>query len=542
MKNSILVFLIIISLATKAQQADLILSNGRIFTSDTANLYVEALAIKDGRIIATGSTSAIETLSTSQTRKINLEGKLVVPGFNDAHNHLPNALKSTFISMSGLNPSWQSLVDSIKIALNSTPEGQFIQAAIGLDIANNPLATRFVLDKLAPKNPVLLLSWWGHVGIFNTAGLKAFGISDTQRDPKGGHYERLPDGKTLTGKAYEKNAYWPHQNYAKIAALSDNQMIISKLKGISQAMLALGITSYQNMCTGATAEDYLRLWQVAGLPFRLRLIRWGDVNDDGTLSIPSLSLPRKTAVLPLATVSGTKWLLEGTPLEEGAAQVDAYPGKAKWHGQMNYTIPEMEKMCKEAISRKDQICFHIGGSHTIGVVLKMMSTMEVDWKSLRPRFEHGDEIDYSPEYLKIAKELGVIIIQNPTHFAPVPGMDSMPSTNHNMALKTLLKVGIPLAIGSDGPFNPYLNIMLASTHPLRPSEAISREDAVIAYTLTSAYAEFEEQNKGSLVVGKVADLAVLSQDIFKVPIPQLLQTESLLTIIDGKIVYNKSGL
>ncbi|WP_133557482.1 amidohydrolase family protein [Pedobacter duraquae] len=78
-----------------------------------------------------------------------------------------------------------------------------------------------------------------------------------------------------------------------------------------------------------------------------------------------------------------------------------------------------------------------------------------------------------------------------------------------------------------------------ATHPLRPSEAISREDAVIAYTLTSAYAEFAEQNKGSLVFGKVADLVVLSQDIFKVPVPQLLQTESLLTIIDGKIVYDK---
>jgi predicted amidohydrolase YtcJ len=104
-------------------------------------------------------------------------------------------------------------------------------------------------------------------------------------------------------------------------------------------------------------------------------------------------------------------------------------------------------------------------------------------------------------------------------------------------LKSLLEAGIPLALGSDGPMNPYLNIMLASMHPNRPSQAITREQAVSAYTSGSAYAEFAEKDKGTLEPGKLADLAVLSQDIFKVPPPELPKTKSVLTLVGGKIVY-----
>jgi predicted amidohydrolase YtcJ len=547
------IVLLLCSITANAQSPDLILTNGRIFTSDTTKLYVEALAIRNGRIMAAGTSAEINKYKNAGTQIINLEGKLVVPGFNDAHNHLPGALKSTFIDLHGMNPSWQSLEDSLKTAVKRSPPGQFIQANIGLDIVNSPRANRLVLDKLAPENPVLLSSWWGHVGLFNTAALAKFGISITQPDPKGGSYERMPDGKTLTGKAFEKNASWPNTNYQQIKALGSNQELVGKLKGMTQALLKLGITSYQNMCTGAVAADYIDIWKQAGLPFRLRLIRWADVNPDGTLNIPSKELSGPIPGLPLVKVSGTKWLLEGTPLEQGAANIDAYPGKDNWHGRMNYTMAEMEMMCAEAIARKDQICFHIGGSKTIGLVLDMMMAMNVNWKALRPRFEHGDEIDYTPEYLDKARKLGIIIVQNPTHFAPVPGMPPLaqPANHsltvqtpkaHGMALKTLLKAGIPLAIGSDGPFNPYLNIMLATTHPMRPSEAITREEAVIAYTKTSAYAEFEEQEKGTLMVGQYADLAVLSQNIFIVALPQLMKTESLMTVVNGRVVYDSGML
>lgn len=526
------------SLWTLAQQPDLILTNGRIFTSDTSQLYVEALAIKGGRITAIGRTAAIEKLATRQTKRLNLGGMLVVPGFNDAHNHLPDGLKAYKLNLAGMDPAWQTVLDSLQKAVLRLRAGQWIECTMGPSIANSPEATRFVLDQIAPQHPVRLLSWWGHVGLYNTLGLHEMGISDQQPDPKGGFYERMPDGKTLTGKGYEKNAYWPNTSYAKIASLRDENALIAEFRGMTQALLKAGVTSYQNMCTGASATDYAQLWKKAGLPFRLRLIRWGDVNTDGSLSIPAIDQPQTTPDLPLLTISGTKWLLEGTPLEGGAEQVDPYPNRPGWYGRMNYTLADIERMCQEAITRKDQLHFHIGGTRSIGKLLDLMAAMPVDWKALRPRFEHGDEIDYLPDYLQKAQKMGIIIVQNPTHFAPMEGFPVGPPPTHGMAMKTLLAQHIPLAIGSDGPFNPYLNIMFAITHPRRPGEAISREQAVIAYTRMAAYAEFAEQEKGTLTVGKVADLAVLSQNIFTVPIPKLLQTESVLTLVNGVVVYN----
>ena len=539
MKKALFVVAIYLNvLSTYAQNPDLILTNGRIFTSDTAQLYVQALAIRAGRITATGTTAAIEKLAAKTTKRLDLGGMLVVPGFNDAHNHLPDGLKATKMALTGMDPAWQVLLDSLQELVKRVPEGQWIDGIIGLSIVNSPEATRFVLDKIAPKHPIRLLSWWGHVGLYNTLGMQKMGITDTQPDPKGGFYERMANGKTLTGKAFEKNAYNPHTSYQRMVSMRDDKALIDQFRGMTQALLKAGITSYQNMCTGASTEDYAKLWKQAGLPFRLRLIQWGDMNADGSLITSSRDLPKTITTLPLLTVNGTKWLLEGTPLEGGAEQVDAYPNRPNWYGRMNYTVPEIETMCREAIARHDQLHFHIAGSKSMGRLLDLMAGMKVDWKALRPRFEHGDEIDYQPQYLEKAKQMGVIIVQNPTHFAPIEGIPIGPPPTHGMAMKTLLNQKIPLAIGSDGPFNPFLNIMFATTHPRRPAESLTREQAVIAYTRTAAYAEFAEQDKGTLTVGKVADLAVLSQNIFTVPIPKMLQTESVLTMVNGVVVYD----
>lgn len=157
------------------------------------------------------------------------------------------------------------------------------------------------------------------------------------------------------------------------------------------------------------------------------------------------------------------------------------------------------------------------------------------------RIEHGDGVidDLIPRAVK----LGVIIVQNPTHFAPNGDIDNRPASLKKISLlRSLIEAGIPVAIGSDGPMNPFLNIMLASIHPLRPTEAITREQAVKAYTFYSAYAELAEQDKGTLTKGKLADLTVLSQDIFTAPVPELPKTQSILTIVGGKIVHDAKVL
>lgn len=542
MKGILTLLLILFSETLMAQYPDLILSRGKIFTADANQPIVEAIAIAKGRITAIGTSEQIEKRKGPGTKWIDLHGRLVVPGFNDAHNHLPEGLDAVWVNFpeSEMDPSWTVLLDSLREKVRTTPKGKLIQASIGPSIANSPAANRVALDAISKDHPIRLLSWWGHVAIFNTSAFAFFGIPEGTTDPKGGFYERLEDKKTLSGKAFEKNAYSPHTSYQRLLSQRNETVWAGRIQAESNAWLALGITSYQNMCTGAPPEDFRKLFTSINLPVRMRLIRWGDVNTDGSLSLPNRNVAPLSNSQPLVTVTGTKWLLDGTPIEGGAAQTEDYPGRAGWKGRLNYSDDEIRSMLKEVVQRKDQPMFHVVGDRAVSKLLSLMEEMEVDWPARRVRFEHADGADYAPENLRRIKKLGIIIVQNPTHFIPPPG--NVTEAKYGMALQSLLKAGIPLAIGSDGAFNPFLNILIATTHPQRPSEALTREEAIIAYTRTAAFAEFAEQEKGTLTAGKLADLAILSQDILVVPLPQLMNTRSLMTLVAGRVVFDTREL
>jgi predicted amidohydrolase YtcJ len=155
------------------------------------------------------------------------------------------------------------------------------------------------------------------------------------------------------------------------------------------------------------------------------------------------------------------------------------------------------------------------------------------------RLEHGDFV--SGDLLPVARRLGVVVVQNPTHFAIDPALlrrryGRVPE--QFQTVRSILAAGVPLAFGSDGPRSPGLNLMFAVTHPTDPAEALTREQAVTAYTRGSAYAEFAEHEKGTLAPGMLADLAVLSQDIFTVPTEALPATVSVLTLVGGAIVHD----
>jgi len=209
---------------------------------------------------------------------------------------------------------------------------------------------------------------------------------------------------------------------------------------------------------------------------------------------------------------------------------------------MTFSKQQIRQMLQRSLADNDQLMVHVSGYLSAAAMIEAMQAMggAHAWRDRRVRFEHGDAL--FPDLVPKVKALGIIVVQNPTHFSLGQSTLEPELFKLTQPLRSLLEAGIPVAFGSDGPLNPYLNIMLAITHPNRHSEAISREDAVRAYTLTSAYAEFAEDEKGSLEAGKLADLAVLSQDIFAVPVRDLPKTTSLLTLVGGQVAYDEHQL
>ena len=212
---------------------------------------------------------------------------------------------------------------------------------------------------------------------------------------------------------------------------------------------------------------------------------------------------------------------------------------------MNLSAERLSQVAGWAYGTEDPLAVHAVGDAAIEAYLSALegAGSADTWRAKRPRLEHGDML--VGDLVARAKTLGVVVVQNPAHFmlrAPMIARLGEERVRTMQPMKSLLAAGIPVAIGSDGPLSPFLNIMFATMHPVNPAEALSREEAVTAYTRGSAYAEFKEKEKGWLAAGTLADLAVLSADLFTVPPDQLPAMHSVLTLIGGQAVHDAGVL
>jgi predicted amidohydrolase YtcJ len=521
---------------------DIILTNGQVFTGVTAKPRVEALAIRGERILAVGTTADINQLATAKTQRIDLHGATVIPGINDAHNHLDiSPSDAVELAIKSHDPSWIDVRALLSEAVKHAPPGTILAGVVGPSAFHDPALTRAALDQVAPSNPVLLVTFTGHAGFLNSAALSRFGITEAQQDPLGGKYERDKAGK-LTGVLRE---YALMQLERDMADKVPDAEATAQLKAQLERAATLGITSLQDMSNIATPERAARVMAQIPAPIRVRIIQMAATTPAGRVLNDGKPVEKNPA--PNLTVSGIKWLLDGVPIENtftsrfAPAPRDGADLENSFRNlPLTFPATEITAMLKEATAAHQQLMVHVSGSVSASAMLQALESSggAQTWAGRRVRFEHGDGL--TADLIPRVKALGVVVVQNPSHLTALK--DTFGTTFTVMQpLKSLLDAGIPVGLGSDGPVNPYLNILFASLHSNRPAEAITREQAVIAYTQGSAYAEFAEQDKGTLEPGKLADLAVLSQDIFKVPPPELPKTVSVLTMVGGKIVHRKSA-
>lgn len=531
----------VLSAFALAQAApDLILYNGKIFTSDDARPYVQAVAIRGDKISAIGSNEVIKILAENGTRQIDLGGRTVVPGFNDAHAHFGVPVDGTGLRFGSMEPTWLEVAESLKNAVKTAPKGGWIFGTVGGTAMNDERAVRSSLDALAPDHPVLLTAYYGHGRIFNTRAMGELKITEIEPDVVGGTFERDPKTKVVNGRVFEY-AQWQYDR--KLAAGVSDDKLITALRAMSDEALSFGITSIQVMAM-MPLDRFVRLIRAAKVPVRVRAIPFSMSGVKGRDLSDILSIKRLKQPGSNVTVSGIKWVLDGTPFERASAMRTPYADKPDTRGVLNFDQAEIEAMLRESLRFDEPVLLHAIGDRTVAAVLDAMEKVgagKVDWPSKRVRIEHGEGV--SGGLIERARNLGVIVVQNPTHFTVFEMLYARwsPQMKHSTQ-RTLIDSGVRYALGSDGPANTGLNVMLASIHPARPTEAITREQAVKAYTYGSAFAEFAEKQKGTISVGKLADLAVLSQDIFSVPPDALPGTTGILTIIGGKVVYDKGIL
>lgn len=498
--------------AAGSPAADLVLTNGTVYSGDPQRPRVEAVAIRGELILATGSATEIARLVGPATRVVDLAGRLVVPGINDAHVHVPWAGEPSVGIAIPDTASAAGILELVREEAARQPDGALLAGQLPIPLIDAP-PTRQQLDAVAPRHRVTLAPLGGHSALLNSAALDAWGIRDDAVDPPGGKYGRS-NGR-INGWLYE-HAYWLPQRV--ISQSADDATIARSIRLFEDEVLRYGITSVQTMPL-VPADRTERLVREAQSRLRWRVIELRMAPFDGS-----------------ASRRPVKYIVDGTPIERSAALRHPYADDPSTSGWMNFSLSEIDRMVENAATGESQLLVHVAGDASAAAILNAMQRRAgVNWSDHRVRLEHGDGV--SGELIDLARKLGVIVTQNPSHFLGEMNQARYGERVRNfMRARSILEAGVHFGIASDGPLNPYLNMMLAAMHP-DSSESLGVEESLRAYTATAAYSEFEEGRKGKLVPGMLADLAVLSQNILEVPIQQLPATSSLMTIIGGEIVW-----
>lgn len=517
--------------------AELLLVDGRVFTADPDRPWAEAIAIRGDRVVEVGSSADLRARAPASARVLALGGRLVVPGINDAHTHLNPRPEGMRLAGLPEDPVWGEVLNAVSFAAQRAQPGTWLYGTIGASTLDDPSVDRAALDARAPRNPVLLTCWSGHGVIANSEALKRLGIAEDQPDPPGGFYVRRPGTTTLSGVAHEY-AGFP----LGLGARATAEEAIAAVRAYDQSARELGITTLQMMSLGDWAADPAATLQASGARVRWRFMDFTLV-PPADWAPPAQRSERKDDALVYR--SGTKWVLDGTPVERLMFLSEPYVDRPDTRGRMNFPAESLAPAFARARAEHEPLLLHAVGDSTLDAIFDALdATGGPDaWRAERVRIEHGDLL--TPDRIARARELGVVVVQNPSHFTIREIMQTRlgdARMSRSQIVKSLLAADVPLALGSDGPQSPWLNMLLATTHPVNPAEALSREQVLIAYTRGSAYAEFTENAKGRLREGMLADLAVLSQDVLAIPAADLPATASVLTLVGGQIVHDAGVL
>lgn len=531
----------------KHRKADLILKNGFFFTGNPLKSGVEMVAIRGNRIIGLGRTEDAKRYQSPQTRVIDLRGKFGCAGFNDAHLHLLYAGQSLeevdLTGVTGIHDLQRRILEKAwKI-----PWGSWIIGG-GWDqnqFPNGEWPTKRALDDIAPDFPMVLRRVCGHAVLVNSKVLAIAGITAKTPDPAAGEIMRDPVTGEPTGVLKEDAVKLVSQY---MPAATEESISRSIERALEEAK-RFGVTSVQDFSAAEAYQVYRRLLGEGRLTARISC--WMPLDSD-----PSVVLERKTETRSrMLRVGCLKGILDGSMGARTAALNAPYSDDSTARGLNLYTQDRLNELVLLADRHRLQVALHAIGDRAIRMGLTSLELAQKinGQRESRHRIEHAQVL--APSDFEAFKSLGVIASMQPAHcIYDLPWAESRlgPVRSEGAyAWKSVLDAGGRLAFGSDWPvvpLNPLIGIYAAVTRSdtagqpgggWYPRQRLTVEEAITAYTLGSAYAEFMEHELGSLEQGKLADLVVLNRNLLTVHPADILRARVVYTIVDGKIVYEE---
>ncbi|MGA8492407.1 MAG: amidohydrolase [Terriglobales bacterium] len=537
-------------LAQSKPAADLIITNAKVWTVDKVHPTAQAVAVLGDRIVAVGSNLDVDVWRGHDTNVIDAGGKLVLPGFNDAHVHfVSGGLQLESVQLNDAT-SKQEFVRRIAGQAKKTPKGEWIQGGDWDETKWSPpsLPTKELIDAVTPDNPVFVSRYDGHSALANSSALRLAGITSQTSDPPGGVIVRDAQGNP-TGDL--KDAAMDLA-FKVIPPLSHEQRLRAVRRAIQYAA-SLGVTSVQNMNPDfADIAAYAELLQNGELTTRIYaapLIE--QVDDQVKIGI------RHAFGGPFLRIGAVKAFADGSLGSRTAYFFEPFsdePGNRGLLGEEMQPLSLMRDRMMKADAAGLQICTHAIGDQAISIVLDLYTDVVKAHGQMdrRLRIEHAQHMA-AKDFDRFA-QLNVIASVQP-YQAIDDGRWAESYIGHDRAsrtyaFRTFLNHGVHLAFGTDwdvAPLNPILTIYAAVTRATLdgknpngwfPEQKLTVPEAIEAYTMGSAYAEFQEREKGSIASGKLADMVFLSDDIFSIAPEKIRDVKVLKTIVGGKVVWN----
>ncbi|HSE22674.1 MAG TPA: amidohydrolase [Pyrinomonadaceae bacterium] len=555
----IILGLMLLSVMPARQQvapADILFKNGDVYTANDQKPTAQAVAVKGDRIIFVGTNADAEKYAGKGTKVVNLQGKTVLPGFTDAHQHLSGVgFREMTLNLEGTS-SLQDLSAKLKARVDQAKPGEWVTGRGWIETHWQPpmFPTRWDLDKVSPNNPVILGRADGHGAVANSAALKIAGVDKTTPNPFGGEISKdkktgEPNGMLLDAAQGLVRRKVPGTTQAE----AEKAVVLAAMRDIS-----LGWTQIQDAGGSYDEVELFKKLYADGL-VKLRIYK--------AVYGPGPNASRLIKDGPIVgefqhrlTVRTIKVVSDGALGSRGAALLAPYSDAADTSGFLTVKEEDLRPMLVAALKQGIQVETHAIGDKANRFILDeyeaaLKNVPESERKVASPRWrvEHAQIVN--PVDIPRFAKLGIIPSMQPSHaigdlfFAPSRlGVERLKGA---YAWESFIKSGVIVPGGSDAPVErgePMIEFYAAvarkdqkgfSTDGWHPEEAVTREQALKMFTIWPAYAAFEENLRGTIEPGKLADLTILSADIMKIPELEILKTSCVMTVINGDIVFER---